>query len=129
MSLSTVIYSRLSGFAGLSALVGSRIYPNKLPQDPTFPAVRYQIIDEVPVHSMQTTSGMREARVQVDVFDPDYSDVTAVSDQVELALGRWTDLAADPVVHDVKLMDSARYYEDDIELERKRFDFLFIITV
>ncbi len=67
--------------------------------------------------------------LEVDVFDPDYSDVTAVSDQVELALGRWTDLAADPVVHDVKLMDSARYYEDDIELERKRFDFLFIITV
>lgn len=47
MSLETALYSHLSGDAALSALVGTRIYPVILPQQPVLPAVTYQRIGAV----------------------------------------------------------------------------------
>lgn len=39
------LYSRMTAHAGLAALVGTRVYPDQLPQNPTLPAVVYQRID------------------------------------------------------------------------------------
>ena len=39
MAIEELIFTRLSGFGGLTALVGTRIFPNRMPQDVIFPAV------------------------------------------------------------------------------------------
>jgi len=43
MSLSSGLYSYLIDQAAISALVDTRIYPAILPQEPTLPAITYQI--------------------------------------------------------------------------------------
>ena len=126
MSLESVIYSRASTFAGLTALIGTRFYPNKLPQDPTFPCARYQVVDSVPVHSMLTSSGMEQARVQISFFDRDYSDCIAVREQLLLCFSRWRNAASDPVIDDTLVIDARALYEDEIELHHFLIDFLFI---
>ena len=44
MTLEEGLYSRLTGYAGLSALIGTRLYPEVLPEGVTLPAVTYQIV-------------------------------------------------------------------------------------
>ncbi len=51
MELNEAIETYLSGYAGLTALVGKRIYPIKLPDNVTQSSVVYQLISEEEVES------------------------------------------------------------------------------
>ncbi|MDP9192299.1 MAG: DUF3168 domain-containing protein [Acidobacteriota bacterium] len=80
------VFSQLSGTAGLSALIASRIYPKVLPQQPTMPAIVYQLIDNdrEQVHRGQTTG--TKARVQLTVWGNSEASVSAVKEQMRLAM-------------------------------------------
>ena len=107
MSIGKAIHSRLSAHSGTSALVSARIYPMRLPQPPTYPAVRYQVIGAPRTHAMGVDTGEVHARVQVDCYATTYSGVRALADQVRLALNRWGDTAGGVVVDHV-LLDEER---------------------
>ena len=128
MSVSSVIHGRMTTHGGLSALTSTRVYPNVLPQNPTLPAIAYNIIDVVPVHSAGTSSGMAESRVQVDIWSEDYLETITVGVQVVEALGRWSDAGATPVIHDVIEINRSGSYEDTLELHRLMIDFKVILT-
>jgi len=75
VSVEADVYAALTGNAGVAALVGTRVYPQQLPDDVTFPAIAYRNIDSVPV------GGLCEvARIQLDVYGVTYSSVKAVRD-------------------------------------------------
>lgn len=59
--------ARLHQLSDVTALVGSRIYLDKLPQNCTMPAVRVQLVDEPTDYHLR--GGQRDhARVQVDAY-------------------------------------------------------------
>ena len=63
-------------FSFLSATFGhSRIYPVKLPQDPTYPAVVYEKLnsDVFTGMTMSGASGFSKQTYQISIFDPQYS--------------------------------------------------------
>jgi hypothetical protein len=80
------IHARLKAHAGTTALVESRIYPMRLPQGPTYPAVRYQVIGAPREYVMGGATGDVHARVQVDCYAETYEGAKAVAEQVRLAL-------------------------------------------
>ena len=93
MTLETEIYSRLSGFAGLTALVGQQIYPLILPQDGALPAVVFHVISEPRISNFGQDTGDVHARVQVTCFGEKAAgqgSVLAVKQQVRLALQRYS---------------------------------------
>src|SRR4030042_5808294 len=98
----TVIYTRLSGYAGLIALTSTRIYPLILPQSPTLPAVTYQRIDG-PRESRFGADPVAHPRIQVDSWAKTYAGVKAVAPQVRGALQLWSSAATDPVVMTVEI--------------------------
>lgn len=51
--------------AGVTALVGTRMYPRKLPQTPTLPALVYQRIDTRRGHDMAGADALPRPRMQV----------------------------------------------------------------
>jgi hypothetical protein len=51
--------------------VGSRIYPQQLPQGATFPAIRYLMVSDPPEHTQSGRSSLRHPRYQFDCFDQD----------------------------------------------------------
>jgi hypothetical protein len=104
--LETVLYTRLSGFAGLSALVSSRVYPLEPPQNPTAPYVTYQRVDEQVLMGMTQDHGMTAPMVQVDCWGETYASARSVAAQVRSALKRWSDAATNPVVLDSFLRSS-----------------------
>lgn len=91
-NLQTQLYTQLSGYAGLSALVSTRIYPSKAPQTltPSQSYVVYHQISERPIHSHQGYSSLREVRMQVSCMAKNYDAARAIAEQVKLAMDAWT---------------------------------------
>lgn len=80
------VYYQLANTAGVTALTSTRIYPKVMPQQPTMPALVYSVVDNnrTQVHRGQTT-GVR-ARVQVTCWGNTEASVSAVKEQVRLAM-------------------------------------------
>lgn len=88
--METILFTRLSTYAGLAALVGSRIYPIIMPQGVTYPAVTYQRIATEPREScMVEDVGWARARMQVTAWAETFSAARAIIEQVRGALQRW----------------------------------------
>jgi len=82
------LYYFLKNNAGVSNLVAARIYPNKLPQTATLPAITYQRISTPRVHTHDTSGavGTAHPRFQFDAWGTTYSSCQAVSDAIRAAL-------------------------------------------
>jgi len=122
--LETVLQTRLSTFAGFTALVGTRVYPLKLPQKPTMPAVTYQRIDGVRESGIANEHGMAHPRIQVDSWASSYGGAKAVAEQVRQALERWSDTTTTPVILDSFIDGDTDLYESDVELYRVSMDYI-----
>ena len=68
MTIQSEIYSRLSGYAALTAIVGTRICPIRLPQNTSFPAVTFQIISANRPSAFSSDTGDVQYRIQVDIY-------------------------------------------------------------
>ena len=121
--LEQALQTRLTGFSGLSALVGTRIYPLILPQPPTLPAVTYQRISASRWSSIPGDDGVAEPRMQVDAWALTYGAAKLAAAQVRLALERWSDDASSPVVLDVFLETDQDIYEPDTDIYRVSADY------
>lgn len=108
MATESDLYSDLTGDAGVSAVVGSRVYPGVLPDTASYPAIAYRVI------SATVIGGVCKARrVQVDVYAQTYSDVKDGRDAVEaLADGKaaW------------QYLEGPDLYEEDTKLYHQAID-------
>ena len=89
MSVQNDIYARLSAYAGLTALVSTKIYPLTMPQDIELPYVTYSIISDVPEHAMGADPNIRTIRIQVSCWADTYDEAKAIEVQVKAALSRY----------------------------------------
>lgn len=76
----------LSAYAGLQALVGSRIYPQQLPEGVQLPAISYQRVSGPRIRSHSGPSELAHPRYQFNVWGDRYSDAKTVADQLRFAL-------------------------------------------
>lgn len=90
MSIEGALYDRLSGYAGLSALVSTRIYNFELPQNPTYPAVAFAKIDSSPIQAMGSNAGLIQSRWIVISFAATRAALLSVDSQVIAALDRYS---------------------------------------
>ena len=93
MSAESILHTRLSGFAGLTALVSARIYPLIVPQGKLDlgPCVTYQRISTQPREScMVEDVGIVRTRMQVTAWADTFTGGKAVADQVRQALQRYS---------------------------------------
>jgi hypothetical protein len=77
----------LEGSAGVTALVGSRIYPLLVPQGfDNYPAVTYQVISEQRTPELTKQNGLMRARVQVTCWARTYSAAKGLKEAVRNAI-------------------------------------------
>lgn len=86
MSLETELRTRLAADGTVSGLVSTRIYPIKLPQNPTYPALVYRRISGPRLRHMTGTSGRGEARIQIDSWATSYVGAQALAAAVRSSL-------------------------------------------
>jgi len=87
ISIEEGIVHLLKNNAGVSALVGTRIYAQKLPQNPIMPALTYQLITPMSLISHQGMSGTAYSRYQITGWDTTELGIIALMKAVRICLG------------------------------------------
>jgi hypothetical protein len=88
MTIEEAIVGRLKGLSVVTALVGTRIHLDRLPQSPDYPSVRVQEIDDEGSLYLRGPVGIKRARIQVDAFDRErsghdpYAGASAVAEAI-----------------------------------------------
>lgn len=118
------LYSRLSGFAGITALCSTRIFPVKIPDNTTMPCLSYHRISGSRIESMTGSSALVYARFQIDCWGRKYSDVKALAEQVRLALEGYKGTIAGVTIYGVNYLGDLDLYEDDSQTFRVLTEFL-----
>jgi hypothetical protein len=121
--IGTAIYSRLSNYAGLVALVADRVYPQKVPQDCPLPAVRITETMQAATHTLQADSALKRALYQVSVFAQTYAEAKAVAAQVQAALQDYSGTVATVAINRIIFDGSAALYDDSTQTDHIALDF------
>jgi hypothetical protein len=117
-STGDALFSALSGAAAVNSIVGTRIYPNTMPQGPrpvNYTAIVYQVVSDVPANDLtgDASNRLRNVRVQIDCYAKQYDTAQALADAVDVVvttnLAGWRELSRD-------------LYDDAAELHRVWMD-------
>ncbi len=85
MAFEEDLFTYLSTYPGLGALIGTRLYPLLLPQLPTLPAVTYQRVSTPTLLEFER-SLLPHPRFQFNCWATTFAGARAVADQVRAAL-------------------------------------------
>jgi hypothetical protein len=83
----------------VSALIGSRLYPNIVPQKAPNPAMTYQQISGPRLHDMQGAVGMCKARFQINCWAASYAKAKELAETVRLTLDGYSSEGTIKVIH------------------------------
>jgi hypothetical protein len=123
MSIASDLRTYLLADATLTTLVGTRMYPLKLPQAPTMPAIIYTWISGARVHSTDGPSGLSNPRVQFDCWAQTYLEAEALLEALRKRLDGFQGTAGSSWIQAVFFETERDGYDDDTELYRRSADF------
>lgn len=111
------LYTQLTTFPGLAALIGDRVYPQQLPQGVQLDAITYTNISLAPVQDRDSRAATYSRdRYQIDGWSASFDGAVALRRQIVLAMGAWRVTSAPRV--DVALLAGGR---GDLEAEAGRY--------
>ena len=120
MSVESDLYTRLSTYGNLIALVSLKIYPLTLPQDIELPALTYFKVSDIPEHAMGSDADIKTVRMQVSCWADTYKVVKAIEVQVKAALSRYRS----GNIQDCFLDGSLDLYDSEVDIFHVPIDFL-----
>lgn len=97
MSIETALVSMLTSDADVNAKVGSRIFPVFVPKGQTLPAITYQEISGIRDSHMKGSSGLVQARYQINCWTKTYRAARELADLVRIALAPENDNYPDTI--------------------------------
>jgi hypothetical protein len=109
VSAHAAILALLQASPGLVELVGDRIYPDQLPDQPRYPAVTFQKVGGRGARGAVKNPGLERASFQVSTWARCRPDVVAITPLVRRALDRKRKV----VIAGVPIDDC--FYEDDVD--------------
>lgn len=86
MNVKEAIYSILTQDAGVSALVGTKVYPSVAPSSALEPFIVYSVISNAPIHTMDGGNSTKY-RIQLSCFSFDSKTNTSVVSSIRNAMG------------------------------------------
>ena len=86
MSLKDALYEQLKDNAGISALVGTRVYHSVAPESATRPFIVFQQIGGDHVHDMSGASGLARRDIQIAYYADKPKDAEAGSEAIRNAI-------------------------------------------
>jgi hypothetical protein len=116
-------YNILSNNAALTAVVGTRINPLRMPQETTFPAITLHVISNVAHMSKNGPSKSDFARVQIDSYGTTYQSAYSVAELVRTAMQVQTPGTFNGVT--VQVIE----YDGEVEMSEDNADFAGVYHV
>ena len=101
-----LIYNRLSTDGAILAYVGTKIYPDIVPQNVQYPFVVYTIVNSLPVDFKDGQSNLEEITLQIDVYTQSYDDTQDLSNLIRNRLDRFVGIVEGVEVQSIKYMSA-----------------------
>lgn len=120
MTIEADLYSRLTGHAGLAALIGTRLYPDAAPQNASRPYVVYQRISTTRWQALSGVVVAASPRFQLTVYADSVSDLVSVAAQLRAAVLAMADSTV--TVYERTLDNESTGYDDESHLFRRDLD-------
>jgi len=123
MGLRAILFDRMSGFAGITALVGTRLYPLRLKEDTTYPALVYRVITDPSVaRSHHGKPDRKEGRAQIDCYAETGDAAATLGDQVEAAWDGYSSPGNDCTVGYAFVANRSDRYDTSLRVFRDVID-------
>lgn len=119
------IYSILSVSTAVAAIVGTRIYPNFLPQNAALPAIVQERISTVRLSAFSDDPDISEAMVSISAMATSVSAVHGLADDIRKTFYRYRATAATVAIDDCWLENESSLYFSDIEVYQQSLDYMF----
>jgi hypothetical protein len=120
-----LIYSRLSTDGAILAYVGSKIYPDIVPQNVQYPFVVYTITNSIPVDYKDGQSNLEEISLQIDVYTQNYDDTQDLANLIRNRLDRFVGIVEGVEVQSIKYTASdSQVYNAELSVYWMSVDFL-----
>lgn len=123
MTIEEGLYSWLTGNADISALCGDRVYPDKLPQEPTYPAMTYQRITTGLPMAHDGPLDLENARFQFNCLGLTPKAARTLANTLKQELAGFRGTMGDVSVHGAFLLNQISDFEDEAEVYRAIVDF------
>lgn len=81
------IRSHFASVSAINSALAGRVYPGRIPQDPTFPAARYTILADVNDQHHGGVTKLRVATVRLEVFAASYVAAVDLQKAIKDAIG------------------------------------------
>jgi len=125
MAIEADLYTHLINNSTVNSIVGDRVYPLRLEQGYTLPAISYQRISGDRAKDISGSIGHAQPRIQVDCWTNSYGKLKDLSEAVRQALDRFQgDLGGGSYVQHVSLEGETETYEEETEIQRVSLDFV-----
>jgi len=79
------LYKHLTTYAGLTALISTRAYPDTLPSTPTYPAITFQQISEEELDTFAQPLTLIGVTYQINAWDTTRKGAQTLAKQIRLA--------------------------------------------
>ena len=106
------LYTYLTGYAALAALVGARVYPMQAPQDAIYPLVVYQQVSGPREYSHSGPSNLAHPRFQFTAWAATFFESRQVAAQVRAALGGYAGTVGTETLYAVFIDNEVPVYDD-----------------
>lgn len=124
--LEAPLYSYLTADPGVSALVGTRVFPNIPPEGTILPAVSYRRISDQHLYTYDAFGvgeAWTSARVQFDCWDQTMLGAIQVGEAIMAALSGYSGDMAGQLIGSSFAITEADFYEPQTKLHRRTMDF------
>jgi hypothetical protein len=115
MSVAQDLRTFLLADATISGLIGTRLFPLRLPQNPTLPAMTYSWISGDRVHTMAGARGPSRPRLQFDAWAKTYLEAEAVFEALRKRLDGFQGTAGSVKVQGAFFASERDLYEDSAD--------------
>lgn len=105
MNEGKAIYSILTSDSAVSAIVGSRVYPQIAAQGAAFPFAVYILQNVEPSDTKSGVSTLDEIRYDIVVASETYAEASDLTEKIRTALDRYTGTVAGVVIDSIQFQD------------------------
>lgn len=117
MTIGTLMHAKLVASGGVS----QRVYPLKLPQSPTYPAISYQRVSNTGTNG---STPLRQTRYQINCWASTYAGTQTIAAAIKTAFEEYTEGAIKMSL----VVNEIDDYEDEVDVYRTIIDVILDTT-
>lgn len=125
-TIEEALFSKLTNESAITDLVGTRVYPLTLPQNPTYPAMTYQQISKVWGKTHQGAGDMGWPRFQFDCYGTSYSAAKGVANALRQTIDGFSGTVATVDVCAIFFVNEVDDFNDEVGVYRVAADYRVI---